>query len=308
MAEQSAYCSTFNPDASENVAYNNPLFPLYVRYGILSAYPNYSAISHWHDDLEFILIKKGRMTYNVNGTLIDLAEHTGILVNSRQLHYGFSAEHQECEFLCILFSPEIFHGNPWFYEHLIEPITENTACPCLYLSGHGWQKTILEHLDALYRFFQEAPDQPPAQPDAYFDLFGCLTAILKILYQNLPAQQPASAAESQELAALKAMISYIEEHFSGHLTLQDIANAGACCKSKCSLLFRKYLRDTPISYLTKLRLRNSITALLGSDACITDIALEYGFGGASYYCETFRKYYGISPLQYKKKFAQDSPM
>ena len=55
-----AYCSTFNPDFSETVAYNNPLFPAYVRYGLLSTYPDYSAISHWHSDLEFILIKKGK--------------------------------------------------------------------------------------------------------------------------------------------------------------------------------------------------------------------------------------------------------
>ena len=57
------YCSVFNSDSSETVAYNNPLFPAYVVYGFLSSYPDYSSISHWHKDLEFILIKKGAMTY-----------------------------------------------------------------------------------------------------------------------------------------------------------------------------------------------------------------------------------------------------
>ena len=85
-----------------------------------------------------------------------------------------------------------------------------------------------------------------------------------------------------------------------HLTLADIALSGACCKSRCSLLFKKYLRDTPITYTTKLRLRKSLLVLLASDKTITDIAYEYGFGGASYYCETFKKYYGTSPLLYKK--------
>lgn len=59
--------------------------------------------------------------------------------------------------------------------------------------------------------------------------------------------------------------------------------------------------DTPIRYVTKLRLRKSLADLLDSDACITDIAYEYGFCGASYYCESFQKYYGMSPLQYKKR-------
>lgn len=58
MNERHEYCSAFNPDSSETVAYNNPLFPAYIRYGILSRYPDYSAVSHWHADLEFILVKK----------------------------------------------------------------------------------------------------------------------------------------------------------------------------------------------------------------------------------------------------------
>lgn len=33
------------------------------------------------------------MTYNVNGRLIELDEGSGIMVNSCQLHYGFSMEH-----------------------------------------------------------------------------------------------------------------------------------------------------------------------------------------------------------------------
>ena len=93
MNSDRKYCSAFNVDSSETVAYNNPLFPVYVRYEILSRYPDYSAVSHWHEDLEFILIKKGKMTYNVNGELIELSESNGIMVNSRQLHYGFSGEH-----------------------------------------------------------------------------------------------------------------------------------------------------------------------------------------------------------------------
>ena len=53
MSSDAVFCSAFNMDFSETVAYNNPLFPAYVRYDILSCYPNYSAISHWHEDLEF---------------------------------------------------------------------------------------------------------------------------------------------------------------------------------------------------------------------------------------------------------------
>lgn len=96
------------------------------------------------------------------------------------------------------------------------------------------------------------------------------------------------------------MITYIEEHFAQRITLENIAAAGTCCKSRCSSLFKKYLRETPMTYTARLRLQKSLTALLNSDKSITEIAYEHGFCGASYYCETFQKYYRTSPLQYRK--------
>lgn len=294
MNQHSGYCSVFNQDASETVAYNNPLFPFYAQYGFLSHYPDYSAISHWHNDLEFILIKKGCMTYNVNGNLIELYENNGIMVNSRQIHHGFSLKHQECEFICILLSPELLQGSKWFYHNYVEYITNNFSCPYLYLSADGCQADILKKIEMLYHLGKNGEKN-------YFKVIEIFSSIMEILYKNLPVPQQTSENISSEIISLKNMITYVEEHFTEHITLDDIALSGACCKSRCSLLFRKYLRDTPVSYITKFRLRKSLVTLLETDLSITEIAYEYGFGGASYYCETFRKYYGISPLQYKKE-------
>lgn len=296
MNERTTCGPVFNPDFSETVAYNNPLFPVYVQYGILSSYPDYSAISHWHDDLEFILVKRGAMTYHVNGESIKLSKNNGILVNSRQLHYGFSGEHKECEFICILVSPKLLQGNEWFYHNFIGYITENPSYPYLYLDGSSWKKSVLDRIDRLYRSYSEHMKKP----DVYFELLEEFLSIMKLLYVNLHKETSIPVKEASELASVRSMISYIEEHFSERLTLESIAASGTCCKSRCSMLFKKYLRDTPVTYMTKLRLGRSLAALLDTDKSITDIAFEYGFCGASYYCETFKKYYGMSPLGYRK--------
>lgn len=303
MGDQTAYCSTFHFDLSETVAYNHPLFPAYVRYGMLSAYPDYSAVSHWHKDLEFILIKTGSMTYNVNGELIELAKGSGIMVNSRQLHYGFSPEYRECEFVCVLLSPELFSGNEWFYHNYIEPVTENPLYPYLYLSGAEWKNAVLEKLDKLYTLFS-VPTEPESR---YFDTFDVFLSIMKILYENLDVKAYDATRESAELSSLKSMIAYIEEHFTQRITLNDLASSGVCCRSRCSFLFKKFLHQTPMTYIARLRLRKSLAALLESEKGISEIAYEYGFCGASYYCETFQKYYGISPLKYRKLQAESEP-
>ncbi len=290
------YCSALRLDSSEMVEYNNPLFPAYVRYGVLSSYPDYSAVSHWHRDLEFILIKEGSMTYNVNGELLDLPKGSGIMVNSRQLHYGFSLEHKECEFICILFSPELLSGNEWFYRNYIESVTENIQYPYLYLKEEGWSGSIIEKLDMLY--WEAAAQKEKELP--YFTLIDIFVSIMKILYENIGVKAYDTGKESSELISLRNMMTYIEEHFTQRITLENLASSGTCCKSRCSLLFKKYLSETPMTYITKLRLRKSLSVLLDSDKSIADIAYEYGFCGSSYYCEMFQKYYGKSPLKYRR--------
>lgn len=61
---------TLKIDQSEDVQYDIVDFPAYVRKGYLSSYPDYRAISHWHDDIELILILSGQMNYNINGNVI----------------------------------------------------------------------------------------------------------------------------------------------------------------------------------------------------------------------------------------------
>lgn len=121
-----------------------------------------------------------------------------------------------------------------------------------------------------------------------------------ILHNNVPMSKPQSIKNENELISLKKMLYYMDENYANQISLSHIANAGSCCQSKCFSLFKKYLHDTLVIYLTKLRLKKSLTDLLKTDDIITTIALKNGFNSTSYYSELFHKYYGKTPLQYRK--------
>ena len=94
-------------DGSEKVKYDFSDFPVYIRRSLLSLFPNYTANSHWHDDIELIAVISGHMMYNVNGQILRINEGEGILINSRQFHFGFSDDKTECDYICVLFHPMI---------------------------------------------------------------------------------------------------------------------------------------------------------------------------------------------------------
>lgn len=53
-------------------------------------------------------------------------------------------------------------------------------------------------------------------------------------------------------------------------------------------------------YLIQHRLAKSMELLLNTDLPITEVALSVGFGSASYYTETFRKWMGKTPSEFRK--------
>lgn len=278
-------------DFSENVDYNVKEYPAYIRKGTLSHYPNYSAVSHWHEDLEFIVILSGHMLYNINGTVVDLKEGDGIMVNSRQFHHGYSDDFTECEFICILLHPLLLCINEYFQNTYADPIITNMEQPwLLLLQDIPWQNQILNILRNIYEQNQNNHTLLEIQQSVF--------TLWIPLYQNFPRQKSKAVRPNRQLTAVKQMLSFIQEHYKETLSLEMIADSGNVCKSSCAALFRKYLCQTPISYLTGYRLDKSLDLLLNSDMSITEISYEVGFNNASYFAETFRKYYHCAPREY----------
>lgn len=280
-----------NSDASENVAYNNPDFPAYIKKRQLSSYPDFRAVSHWHDDLEFMLILEGQMSYDVNGQKISLQAGEGIFVNSRCFHYGYSDTHTECLFLCILLSPQLLTANAYFVQNCLNPLIQNVHFPYQKLNPSiQWQNSILHDLAKLY-------ENNIAQINPFLILENT-THIFRLLSENMNFL-PNYDKNTEEVLALTAMMGYVQKNYSSRILLKHISSAGNCCKTKCTSLFQKYLNTSPMVYLNQYRLEKAVFFLQNTAMSVTEIAYTCGFSNTSYFCELFHKFYDITPGKFR---------
>lgn len=288
---------SLNIDRSERVLYDRADYPVYIRKGRLSLYPNYSAESHWHDDVEFILILSGSMFYNINGEIVLLSEGEGIFVNARQLHFGYSEVGNECVFICILMHPILLCSSERMEENCIKPLISDERIPFYHFRASStWECKILSAIREIYEVCDEKFAELKIQR-AFFDIWISLCEnVMSIKKENAPADH--------HLSTLKEMLSYINRNYKEKLTLENIARAGGVGKTGCCAIFKRYINKTPIGYLTELRLRHGTELLCETDKTVLEISYEVGFSGASYFTEMFRKFYGCSPREYRKKNAQ----
>ncbi len=287
-----------NRDKSEQVQYNAPDFPVYVRRGKLSWYANYRAISHWHDDIELIYVRSGHMEYSVNGATVAIREGDGIFVNSRQLHYGFSSSMEECDFLCVLLHPTLLCASPYIEQHYVAPVTEHPSLAFHALhAARERERDILACVGELYRRQGEPAFALRAQ-SLFFRIWESL-----FLLSDSVERRP--APRSPHLPALKDMIQFIHAHYTEKLTLAQISRAGGVGKTACCAIFQTYTDETPISYLTGYRLKKGMELLRTTDQTVSEICFAVGFSGASYFTETFRKAYGCTPTAYRRRLLEE---
>ena len=137
------------------------------------------------------------------------------------------------------------------------------------------------------------------KPGGQMEVMKCIYDIWNLLYQNTSIPSKEERIKSRDLAAVKKMTNYIQNHYQQKITLQDICEAGNVGKTKCNTLFATYINLTPMEYVKNYRIEKSSELLNKTDLSITEIAYEVGFGEASYFSKIFGRQIGCSPQQYR---------
>lgn len=85
----------------------------------------------------------------------------------------------------------------------------------------------------------------------------------------------------------------------GKTAIDDIASTMCIHSSKLRRRVKHDTGITLISYILHIRMREAIAMLMKyPKQSITDIAAECGFADHSHFTHTFKRLFGISPLQY----------
>lgn len=287
-------------DLSEIVHYEDPNIPIYIKIGHLSAFPKQRALGHWHEDIEIMKALHGDFAYDVNGKSFIVKEGDAILVNSRQTHYGYSVHGEDCEFLCILFKPELLMINRELRDKYVNTILQQSRISEQYISSHNQEHQKILHLLDDFILLQEK-----SQVCYEFELLSKIYLLWAKLFRLLQLDILQNVQSSDlDVEAQKSMVEYIYKNYANKMTLAQIARAGGVCRSKCCQIFKAYLDKTPIEFINAYRLQVSMRLLNDATNTITEIASICGFSSASYFTELFLKTKGCTPSSYRRRQRQ----
>ena len=273
-------------DGSEILNYNAPDFPIYTGYADLTIFPDYAAGNHWHRDFEALIALDGDMDYRVNGKHVCLEKGDAVFVNSGRLHYGYSAKMENRNYCFAVFHPELLGLIPAVASALEKLSRDSGRDYWLFSAANEKDRQMIAQI----RFLCDHADPK----EAVSVVSACAALVSEIISRDCSHPDHPS---DPDWIVIRKMVGYIQSHYQERILLEEIAAAGAVCRSKCCQLFREKLHTTPVNYVNRYRLEKACD-LIRDGSPLTDAAFSAGFQGLSYFSELFKKVYGIKPSQY----------
>jgi len=289
---------TVLPDQSEILHYENPAFPLFLIRSALSHYSDKRVLCHWHKEMEFFYVEKGRPAYFVNGNIVQLNEGDIIFINSKTLHYGFSPDGEDSIYVCLVFMPSLLSPNSFIKSSYLDPLTDEENLPYIVFSK---KRSSLMKNELMTMLSLDEEKKPTSPLLLLSHLYSFWADFLSLRGQEKTLTMPSTG----KTLLLKKMLAFLYSHYQEKISVENIASAALIGSSYAIHLFHDYLHSSPIVYLNAFRIEKATDLLKESEMNMSEIASNVGLDSPSYFSELFRRSKGCSPRAYQKKVQQN---
>lgn len=105
-------------------------------------------------------------------------------------------------------------------------------------------------------------------------------------------------------AAVDRILRYMAEHYTERLDLREMSERFYLSQNQMIRVVRARTGYTPHEYLIRLRLAKACELLQCTDHAVGAVGDAVGYDNSSHFCAAFRRLYGITPAEYRARFAR----
>ena len=97
------------------------------------------------------------------------------------------------------------------------------------------------------------------------------------------------------------MTEYISKNYGSDLSVEMLASIVFLTPDYLSKLFKKTTGKSLSQYIRQYRMDKARELLIRTNKKIIDIGIQVGYPNYSYFCQSFREYFGTSPEKYRQE-------
>ena len=264
----------------------------FSTYHIENAGRSFQIPVHWHDEFEIIYVRSGFLTVSISGESYIGKTGEAFVVSPGNLHL-MGSQSGTVDYYTFLFPLKYisFRTDDMLDEKLLEPLNSGHLMICPRVKDTA--KELCEQLIEIYEAKKdESESKITTQVRTKIIL---LQFILEMWKKGFVIENDTSGRNTVE----KEMVSYIQQNFTGKISLREFGEQFHLSEKYISRYFKEHFHITLSQYVTYLRLEHAKQLLQDTDRAVTETAMQSGYQNVSYFIRSFKKTYGISPLKYR---------
>ncbi|OPA80444.1 AraC family transcriptional regulator [Paenibacillus selenitireducens] len=159
--------------------------------------------------------------------------------------------------------------------------------------------TILTYMQSIQQAFQSR------KPSSHLQATGFLYVILAEHSEVLQQNNEVLDHDQQSQKAVKQMIRYLSTQYAQPISIEDMAENLGYNRAYLSRIFKQATQMSPVTFLLKLRIDKGRQLLRErTDLNVEQISASVGIQDALYFSRQFRRFYAMSPTEYRTSITQ----
>lgn len=240
---------------------------------------------HWHQAPELICVMQGEFNLVIHGEQFRLTTGGMCLISSNDIH-GLHEVSANSQLLTIQFSPSLFE----FCHHSLSM--------CYHVQGLGYYRP--QDSELWNCVLDVAKVYSGEETQVSFQRLSLIYRLLTALESAGSEQKKVEYAAKQDELAIRHCLDRIDTEYQLPLTLSDLCSEAGLSYHHFSRLFKRICGFNFKDYLTFVRLSKSVPLLCNTSIPITEIALQCGFSEHKNLIAAFRKFYNMTPTDFRK--------
>ena len=256
---------------------------------------------HWHEEFEFIYVMEGHLDVIVDANRFVCSSGDIVIIPPGHIHDMEQHASEECHYCNIMFLFTLLESDEKssIFKKYFEPFCKNDLKEYFIPTGTKLNSILAPLAKELFETRHEKYSTDELRVKGY--LFTMLFNILPLIKEN----ELVSETRASWIAKIKPILSYVSKNFVEEMTVEQAAEMCALSKSHFMKIFKIVTGYSFLDYVKKCRLENAFYLLTETDENISHIGEKTGFPNFSYFIRSFKSAYGMSPLQYRKKFLEN---
>ena len=290
------------PKAWESLMNSSNFIPVIVRSVERFYDTSWTMEPNRHEFFEMVYIKKGNAVFEIANDAADIGPNNIIIIKPRQPHKFIVKSQGGCEFIVFNFKFENRMNNEVSeisLEDFLNFVRSRETGAFIKLKVNA-KNDIITLLNWILK--EKENNDIGSEFLNYLlmlELFVLISRALKMEWENSIKGKSSKLNE-----VIQASVNYINNNYERDISLKDISKYVFLSRSYFAKAFKEITGISPINYLIKARIDRAKELLTGTNQRAGDIAISVGFSNQQRFNEIFKKYTGMTPLQYRKSQIQ----